>query len=60
MDTYKPVPPNGEEQIQELSAYEVAEHLIEQLRLSNGLEFMPMNQRMALIRELSADVEFRG
>jgi len=56
--TYIAKPPFGGEKIKDLSAYEVAEHLIDTLRESNGLEFMPPEQRMALIRELSKDVWF--
>jgi len=36
----------------------LADTLIEALRESNGLEFMPMPQRMALIAELSKQVPF--
>lgn len=41
-----------------VSCYELADSLINDLRVSNGLEFMPPEQRLALIRELSKDVPF--
>jgi hypothetical protein len=44
---------NNNPEILEFSCYELAEQLILNLRNTNGLEFMPPEQRMALICELS-------
>jgi hypothetical protein len=38
--------------------YVLADTLIDALRQSNGLEFMPLDQRVALIAELSKPVPF--
>jgi hypothetical protein len=53
MPTYIPSAHAG---LDHASGYELADELIIRLRESNALEFMPPEQRMALIRELSADV----
>ena len=37
---------------------DIAECLIEALQLSNGLEFMPMDQRKELIRLLSEPIPY--
>jgi hypothetical protein len=44
-------------QVFNLSTYEVADILLRRLRLTNGLEFMSLAQRMALIQELSKPVK---